>query len=205
MFSNQNPNKTSSLFFLSSDVRPVGGGQSLKFPGGTEPWRWVGGERGGGEGSDLMLKIVLRWGTPGTGEWNTRMGLEVPRVRLTWWLTDITVITFSHVKLTAGLWRWRTNNSIFLREIVKLLRLSCPHGLTVQWLLWQLTENFSFCRKHYEIFHLSHLTSHLTGTHHHPPPARCGCGSSGGLHGAWEQSYRGGRESVSVLHSHSGL
>ena len=61
------------------------------------------GRGGGGEGSDLMIKIVLRWGTPGTGEWNTRMGLEVPRVRLTWWLTDITVITFSHVKLTAEL------------------------------------------------------------------------------------------------------
>ena len=64
------------------------------------------GERGGwgGGGGELDDKdCVLRWGTPGTGEWNTRMGLEVPRVRLTWWLTDITVITFSHVKLTAGL------------------------------------------------------------------------------------------------------
>ena len=122
------------LCFLSSDVRLVGDDPSLKFPGGTEPWRWEGS--GEGNGVDLMLKIVLRWGTPGTGEWNTRMGLEVPRVRLTWWLTDITVITFSHVKLTAGLWRWRTNNSIFLREIVKLISLQWFYWLTVQWLLW---------------------------------------------------------------------
>ena len=105
--------------------------------GPTRPWSFLveqnheGEERGGRRGGmiSLRVKIVLRWGTPGTGEWNTRMGLEVPRVRLTWWLTDITVITFSHVKLTAGLWRWQTNNSIFLREIVKLLSLSCPHGL----------------------------------------------------------------------------
>ena len=62
--------------------------------------------REGGEGIvSWRVTIVLRWGTPGTGEWNTRMGREVPRVRLTWWLTDITVITFSHVKLTAGLSR----------------------------------------------------------------------------------------------------
>ena len=56
---------------------------------------------GGEAGWEIIT--VLRSVTPGTGEWNTRMGRGVPRVRLTSWLTDITVVPLSPVKLTATL------------------------------------------------------------------------------------------------------
>ena len=52
-----------------------------------------------------VVMKVFRWATPGTGEWSTRMGLGVPRVRLTLWLTDITRTALSTVKLTAELSR----------------------------------------------------------------------------------------------------
>ena len=183
--------------------------QSLKFVFSPQMWGWWGTTRawsflveqnyeGEGEGRlvsvSVRVKIVLRWGTLGTGEWSTRMGLEVPRVRLTWWLTDITVITFSHVKLTAGLWRWRTNNSIFLREIVKLISPSASTG----WLFNDSSD--SSVRTLRDIW-----LPFIIATSDHSPPAGRGCGASEALHGAGQQSHWGGRQGGRLLHSYPGL